>query len=201
MKLYFSPTSPFARIVHVAALEKGVKDRIEFVPARDPGANLDKLNPLDKIPTLVTDDGETLIESRLIALYVDGLGTHRLYPEDPAARRRVLQQEAIILGVMDAAGLRRQEARRDDAEQSEWWIGRQMQKYQRGLDKIENELDSFTANETIVPFELCIALEYIDRFVENLPEFEWRTMHPKMTAWQAEFREMPSLVATRAPGD
>ena len=201
MKLYFSPTSPFARIVHIAALEKEVVDQIEFIPAREPGAGLDRLNPLDKIPTLITDDGETLIESRLIALYIDGLGTPRLYPADPAAQRRVLQQEAIILGVMDAAGLRRQEARREDSEQSAWWIGRQMLKFQRGLDKIENELDSFTANDTIVPLELCVALEYIDRFQASIPEFEWRAKHPKMAAWQARYRETPSVAATRPPGD
>ena len=100
MKLYHSPTSPFVRIVHIAALEKGIMDQIDFIPARAPGAGLDGLNPLDKIPTLITDDGETLIESRLIALYIDGLGTPRLYPTEPAARRRVLQQEAIVLGIM-----------------------------------------------------------------------------------------------------
>lgn len=200
MKLYFSETSPFVRIAHIAALEKGVKDQIEIIPAREPGAGLDKLNPLDKIPTLITDDGETLIESRLIALYIDGLGTPRLYPADPAARRRVLQQEAIILGVMDAAGLRRQEARREDSEQSAWWIGRQMLKYQRGMDKIENELDSFTENDTIVPFELCCALEYLDRLQEGVPDLAWRDGHPKMVAWLAKFRETPSVVATRPPG-
>lgn len=200
MKLYSSPTSPFVRIVHIAALEKGLKDQIEFIAAREPEAGLDKLNPLDKIPTLITDDGETLIESRLIALYLDGLGTPRLYPADPAARRRVLQQEAIILGVMDAVGLRRQEARREDSEQSAWWVGRQMLKYQRGMDKIENELERFTDNDTIIPFELCCALEYIDRLQENVADLAWRENHPKMVAWLAQFRETPSIAATRPPG-
>ena len=33
MKLTFSPASPFARKVRVAAIETGLIDKIEFVPA------------------------------------------------------------------------------------------------------------------------------------------------------------------------
>ncbi len=75
-----------------------------------------------------------------------------------------------------------------------------MLKYQRGIDKIENELESFTADDTIVPFELCCALEYLDRLQEGVPELGWRAGHPKMVAWLAKFRETPSVVATRPPG-
>ena len=201
MKLYHSPTSPFVRIVHIAALEKGLMEQIEFIPARAPGAGLNGLNPLDKIPTLITDDGETLIESRLIALYIDGLGTPRLYPTDPAARRRVLQQEAIVLGVMDAVVLRRQETRREDCEQSAWWIGRQMSKIQRGLEKIENALESFTGNDTIVPIELCCALEFMDRLQGTIPELAWRPGCSKIAAWHAGYSQTPSVLATRPSAD
>ena len=34
MKLTFSPASPFARKVRIAAIETGLIDKIEFVPAR-----------------------------------------------------------------------------------------------------------------------------------------------------------------------
>ncbi len=33
MKLSFSPSSPFARKVRIAAIELGLIDRIEFIPA------------------------------------------------------------------------------------------------------------------------------------------------------------------------
>lgn len=200
MKLYYSPTSPFVRIVRMAALEKGVMDRIELVPARGPGSELDTLNPLDKIPTFVTDDGETLIESRLIAQYIDGLGTPRLYPADPAQLRHVLQQEAVILGIMDAVVLRRQETRREDSEQSEWWIGRQMSKIERGLAKIEDEIDDFTGSDTIVPIELCCALEFMDRLRGDVPEFAWRPGHPKIAAWHESYSETAAAAASRPSG-
>ncbi|MDX1482915.1 MAG: glutathione S-transferase family protein [Alphaproteobacteria bacterium] len=199
MKLYYSPTSPFVRIVHIAAREKGLMDRIELIPARAEGADLDARNPLDKIPTLITDEGETLIESRLIAAYLDELGPPRLYPDDAVERRCVLQREAVVLGVMEAVGLRRQETRRPEPERSAWWIGRQMAKIERGLAKIEAELDAFTAGDGIVAIELCCALEFMDRFAAEIPEFAWRTGHPRLAAWHAAFAERPSVAATR-PG-
>ncbi|MEE9194370.1 MAG: glutathione S-transferase N-terminal domain-containing protein, partial [Alphaproteobacteria bacterium] len=71
MKLYYSPTSPYVRMVRVAALEKGVDGRMELIDARGEGNDTEDKNPLNKVPTLVTDDGETLIESRLICRYLD----------------------------------------------------------------------------------------------------------------------------------
>jgi glutathione S-transferase len=94
-------------MARITAMAKGIADRIEFVNARTEQAEYETLNPLNKVPALVTDDGEVLIESRLICQYLDGLaGEPRLYPVEPAARRRVLQREALIHGVLDAVILR-----------------------------------------------------------------------------------------------
>ena len=197
MKLYQSPTSPFVRIALAAAMELDLSDRIELVAARAPGANLGDINPLDKIPTLITDDGETLIESRLICQYLDSLGGPRLYPADPAARRAVLQMEAVVQGVMDAVVLRRQETRREATEQSQWWIDRQMRKIELGLAMIEDRLDGFTGNDTIVPIEVCCCLEFMDRLAPEIPGFDWRANQPRLAAWHLSYRHTPSIVATR----
>src|SRR4029453_738939 len=54
MKLTFSPASPFARKVRIAAIELGLIDKIEFVPATvAPGtanAEYSKITPLKKLP-------------------------------------------------------------------------------------------------------------------------------------------------------
>jgi glutathione S-transferase len=58
MKLFYAPTSPFARKVRVTAHELRLEDRIELVlvnPWSD--AELRSLNPLAKVPTLIRDDG------------------------------------------------------------------------------------------------------------------------------------------------
>ncbi|MCA6289269.1 MAG: glutathione S-transferase N-terminal domain-containing protein, partial [Phenylobacterium sp.] len=66
MKLLLSPASPYARKVWLAAAELGLADRIETLNASaSPVAEnpeLSALNPLGKIPVLVTDDGQSLYD-------------------------------------------------------------------------------------------------------------------------------------------
>ncbi len=198
MKLYYAPTSPYVRMVRVAALEKGVDGRIELIDARGEGNDTEEKNPLNKVPTAVTDDGEVLIESRLICQYVDSLaGGPELYPADSAARRRVLQQEALIHGVLDAAVLRRMETRREEGKQSEWWHERQQRKITLGLAQIERDLDAITAAPTIAPISLGCALSFIDRI---LPDTDWRAAHPKLKAWFESYAKTPHMQATAPKG-
>ena len=61
MKLYWSSRSPFVRKVMVAAHEVGLAGRIRtervVVSAAAPNAEVMAVNPLNKIPTLILDDG------------------------------------------------------------------------------------------------------------------------------------------------
>lgn len=194
MKLYYAPTSPYVRMVRTAALEKGVDDRIELIDARAEGNDTEEKNPLNKVPTAITADGEVLIESRLICQYVDSLADGpALYPADPAARRRVLQQEALIHGVLDAVVLRRMETRREDGKQSPWWDERQQRKITLGLDRLEQEVEAITAAPTIAPIALGCALSFIDRV---LPDTDWRADHPKLAAWFESYAHTPHMQAT-----
>lgn len=194
MKLYFAPTSPYVRMVRVAALEKGVDGRIELVDARAEGNDTENRNPLNKVPTLVTDGGETLIESSLICQYVDSLGDGpELYPRDPDSRRRVLQQEALIHGVLDAAVLRRMETRREEGKQSPWWDERQKRKIALGLARLEADIESLTGAPTITPITLGCALAFMDRI---LPDTDWRADHPKLAAWFESYKATPNMAAT-----
>ncbi|MGY9006702.1 MAG: glutathione S-transferase family protein [Alphaproteobacteria bacterium] len=197
MKLYQSPTSPYVRMVHIVALELGLADTLEHIPARTKEANLPAINPLDKIPTLVTDDGLVMIESKLICQYLDDLkGTNRLYPKDITARHRVLQQEAAVHGMLDAAVLRRMETRREDSERSAWWDERQINKIIRTRNMLEKNIEAFTKYDNIVPIALGAALEFMDRIQ---PDDPWQNDHPKLAAWLKDFSENPNMVKTRMP--
>src|SRR3546814_19295623 len=77
MKLYYSPSSPYVRKVSIVALETGLDGRIERIPAATtpvaPNEAVATANPLAKVPTLVTDAGEMLFDSRVICEYLDSL--------------------------------------------------------------------------------------------------------------------------------
>lgn len=62
MELYYSITSPYARKVQVLIIEKGLIDRVKLTLANPFAVNeqLQRVNPLHKIPALVLDDGSSL---------------------------------------------------------------------------------------------------------------------------------------------
>src|SRR6185436_450679 len=85
MKLTFSPASPFARKVRIAAIETGLIDKIEFTSATvAPGqANEEysKITPLKKLPVLILDNGDVILDSYVIVEYLDELaGGSKLIP-------------------------------------------------------------------------------------------------------------------------
>src|ERR1700730_16393570 len=77
MKLSFSPASPFARKVRIAAIELGLIDKIEFMPAAvvpgQPNDDYSKITPLKKLPVLILDNGEVILDSYVIVEYLDDL--------------------------------------------------------------------------------------------------------------------------------
>ena len=107
MKLLLSPASPYARKVWLAAAELGIEGRIEATNASaSPVADtpeLSALNPLGKIPVLITDEGDALFDSRVIADYLDSLTPRRLCPASGEARWRVQTLHAAADGLLDAA--------------------------------------------------------------------------------------------------
>lgn len=67
-----SPASPFGRKVALAAAT-GLADQLTIEPAdvNNPLDSLLQQNPLGKIPTLITPEGQTLFDSRVIIEFLD----------------------------------------------------------------------------------------------------------------------------------
>src|SRR4051812_41289220 len=64
--LLISARSPFARRVRLAFFEHDVKFTEKIYNVFEQNADLTKLNPLSRVPTLLLPTGETLIDSNLI---------------------------------------------------------------------------------------------------------------------------------------
>ena len=104
MQLFLNTTSPFARVARIAALEKGLAERVQLVWSdpwnHDPA--LLAVHPQLRIPVLVTDEGQAIAESLLIAQYLDQIGTGpALVP--PTQCGAVLAQASAGYGLMEAA--------------------------------------------------------------------------------------------------
>src|ERR1700740_2436507 len=75
MKLTFSPASPFARKVRIAAIELGLIDKIELVPASvapgTPNDDYQRITPLKKLPVLILGNGDVILDSYVIVEYLN----------------------------------------------------------------------------------------------------------------------------------
>ena len=196
MKLYNTPTSPYGRKVLITAIEKGLDKKVEVLPARTPEAELHKKNPLDKLPVLVTDDGEVVIESSLICEYLDEIGSGpKLFPTEAKARRKIVQAQAVAQGVLDAVVLLRMEERRKPEERSQDWIVRQQKKVDRGVPFMESLLAALPGEISAAHITFACCLWFMDK--HNIGS-DWRKTSPKLGAWYDAFKKRPSLVATEA---
>ncbi|MDE2395686.1 MAG: glutathione S-transferase N-terminal domain-containing protein, partial [Burkholderiales bacterium] len=102
MKLFYSTTSPYARIARIALAEKEIDglERQLTDPWLDAPALLDA-NPVARVPALVLDDGKPLTESLLIVMWLEARHPRpSLLGADPD---QVISQAGIAMGAIDAA--------------------------------------------------------------------------------------------------
>jgi glutathione S-transferase len=156
-------------------------------------------NPLNKIPTLITDDGATLFDSGVICEYLDALvGPPRLFPTDPAVRWPALRWHALGTGLLDALILWRSERMRPAAQRSAAVLDALECKSLATLALLEHEADALAAAPVAIGHvSLGAALGYLDFRFTELP---WRAGHARLAAWFATFDQRPSMRAT-APHD
>ena len=113
MKLFTAGPSPFGRKVKLALHVVGLSEQVELIATdtSDPGSENRDVNPLGKIPTLVTDEGP-LFDSRVILEALDRFaGGDKLLPPIGPDRTAVQTKVALIDGIMEAALLIVYEAR------------------------------------------------------------------------------------------
>jgi glutathione S-transferase len=198
MKLFYASASPFVRKCMVAAIELGLEDRLETVTVATspvaPATELDAVNPLRKIPALVTDDEETLYDSAVICEYLDAIGGNHLIPQEGAARWAVRRQESLADGLLDAAVITRYEmAVRPEEKRWDDWIAAQKAKIDGALGQMERDAANFGGALHLGAIAFGCALGYLDfRFADD----GWRNGHDKLAAWYETFAQRPSMQRT-----
>jgi len=192
MKLAYSPASPYVRKVTACAIKRGLAVERLKIGTTDP--ELLKFNPLSKVPTLITDDGEHLFDSPVICEYLDSIGTApKLFPSAGPARWKALTQEALADGILDATQPRRREVALPQDDGRKAYIELQQGKVARALDEFEKQADSLGNLDTIGEITIGCALGYLDF---RYPHEPWRPGHPKLEAWYAKVSKLPPLADT-----
>jgi glutathione S-transferase len=197
VKILYSPTSPYVRKCLVVARELGLDERIERLPSnahpvqRD--AHIIPSNPLGKVPTFFTDDGQVLYDSRVICEYLNDLGSGALFPAAGAPRWEALTLQSLGDGILDAALLARYEdaARPEPLRWSAWREG-QIDKVRTSLAHLDARPALLRGQVDIGAITIACALGYLDL---RFGDLQWRDHYPAVARWFEAFGARPSLRA------
>ncbi len=198
MKLYFKPTSPYARKVRVVIEESGMAGKVTCLepPLRDLNSELWKVNPVGMIPALVTDDGELVIESNVICEYIDSLSQKgKLFPSNPTERWPALKLNVLGTSLIDSFIARIRESWRSEESRNQELLTLETRRIENILDDLESNATKLQGDLNIGHISVGCALSLADR---KFPGEDWRLGRPKLAGWYEKFNARDSMKSTYA---
>lgn len=182
--LYNGPNSPFGRKTKITAiiLEIPIEEKIIKIQEAE---FIDNFNPLRKIPTLVIDNNQTIIDSDNICLYFDKIsnkesiyGTKNYW--------QVMSTISIANGLMESVLERKTELIRPSNEQSKSFIKKQEVRIFRTINWLEKNWNNFENNKiSMDQISVACALEYTKfRFTDK-----WINNCNNLSIWLKKFNK------------
>ena len=199
MRLYSNAMSPYGRKVMVLVHELGLEGKVTLAPAqpRERPDEVIAVNPLGKIPVLVTDDGLTLRDSPVIAEYLAAeFDDGRLLPLSGPQRWRVLCDVADADAIIESAVLVKNERTRPAAQQWAPFIDSHLGKIERGIADIEARSASIVGRRDLGAIAIGCALGYVPR---RVPEYADMSRFPGAEAVYRDLSAWESFARTEPP--
>lgn len=208
MKLIGNFLSPFARRVAVSLNALDIPYELDNILAFGNPEAIRPHNPLVRVPTLILDDSETLVESYAILDYLDEIAgeAKRLIPASGPERRRVMKDTAVAVGSMDRAQWAVYEYRhRPDEKVHEPWAEHNDAKAAAGLgylDGLAAEAGNtgwLSETARISQSDISAAVAY--GFAAKVrPNLDLAAAAPALTAFVTRCEALPPFAAAPVPG-
>jgi len=202
MKLLYQTHSPFARKTLVFAHEAGLANQIEVIHHEtSPTQRNDQvfmLNPLGKVPVLISDDENTIFESSVICEFFESLNNgEELIPSGLPERLSALKLQSIADGMSEAGILARWESpRRPKQLRYPPYLNGQLRKISSAYTFIEEKLE-LPEKINIGHIALATAISWLEfREVALIPRD-----CPRLLEWYNEFKHRDSMISTTLSGD
>lgn len=192
-----SGTSPFVRKVRLAAAKLGQSATFRLDAQWPPESQVATLNPLAKLPVLLTPEYGPLYDSRVIIAELQRRAGRVLRPADPIAAISDQRVEALADGIGEAVALAVQETWRPEDRRSTVWNARQQAKVERGVAALAEDHASgrlSNATNTVGAIAAICALDFLTFW---FPDHAWKHGHANLAAWAGASHGDPDFAATR----
>jgi glutathione S-transferase len=156
------------------------------------------INPVKKLPALILDNGNVIVDSYVIVEYLDELaGGGKLIPTSGPTRWQVKSDHSILQGMLDSMLLCRYEKMvRPQGLQWQAWSDDHWNRAWQGMARFEAKPDVLAGPFDIVQIGLVCVLGYADfRFADR----DWRKAYPKLEAFHQKMLQRPSVSVSVPP--
>ena len=198
MELIGYMDSPFVRRVAVSAQYLGIPyEHRELSIFRD-FEEFRAINPLVKVPTVICDDGQTLVDSILIIDYFESIAGRSLMPAVESDRIRALNIIGTSMVSMEkVAQLIYETKQRPEEVQHAPWIDRLDKQLSGALDLMEVSVgdgSSWLFGADISQADITLAIGW--RFVQHVvPERASAGNYPSLVTFSARAESLAEFVA------
>ena len=200
MQLVGMLDSPFVRRVAISMRMLGVAYEHNPLSIFRSYDEFRALNPMVKVPTLICDDGQMLVDSTLIIDYVESQAGRSLWPAEPLARRTALQMTGIALVAMEKVAQRIYELKvRPKEFQYEPWLERVNAQLLAAIDALEAAVDKrhdewlFGTQMTQADISIAVAWRFINFAAPSIAEVVQR---PALADFSRRAELLPEFIAT-----
>ena len=196
--------SPFVRRVAVTLHHYGMPFTRNTISVFGDAKDMQRINPLVRIPSLILDDGETLIDSVAIVDTLDEMAgpARALVPPRGPERRKILQAAALAQGTAEKAGqVVYERFFHAGARLNREWEQRCLSQLAAGLDRLEGQCGApwyFGRQMTHADVMTGCMIEYL---YLRLPESFPAARHPRLQALFARCEARDEFVKSRISPD
>ncbi|KAB0324403.1 glutathione S-transferase [Janthinobacterium sp. PLB04] len=193
--------SPYVRRVAIGMKVLGLEHEHRPLSVFSDVDQVRSINPAVKVPTLVTDDGQVLMDSTLILAYLEELAAHapHIRPEPGPARLRALCQTSYALAACDKAVQIVYERRlRPQEKQHQPWLDRVQLQLHGAWAQLEASLREEAPDcLSIAGITIAVAWSFAQQMV---PDVMADSDYPAVAALTALAEQQPVFLATPMAG-
>ena len=189
--------SPYVRRVAINMKVLGVQFEHRPLSVFGDFDSLTKINPAVKVPTLITDDNQVLIDSTLIIHYLEKYCGHSPAPTSASGveELRDLHLTGFALAACEKAVQIVYEQRlRPEEKQHQPWVDRVTQQLHGAWQTLENGLrESHPDMLSVAGISIAVAWSFTELM---LPDTVSRTLYPQANGFTLLAEQRPEFLAT-----
>lgn len=200
MQLIGMLDSPFVRRVAITMQMLGIEYERRPLSVLSTYEEFRTVNPLVKVPTLVCDDGEMLIDSSLIINHLESIAGRSLMPEGIDNERRALQLIGVALVAMEKVAQQHYElTMRPEEYLYKPWFDRLVQQLGEALDWLERSVSGlederwlFSGEITQADISTAVAWRFAAHMVSDVAD---SANYPELRAFSRRAEALPEFLA------